>query len=153
VHWQLVRTHLLGEDTEWGLAGDEVVVTKSGKQTYGLGRFFSSLYGKTVPGLCFLNLSLLNVERGCSHTLRLEPMVKEATDSSPNGKKPGKKKTGQKQSSANRTASPAQGTPQGQSQSQPSGGDAIALFIVCTGNDPASVTPVRFLGCATVRPL
>ena len=48
MHWWLIRTHLLGEDTEWLLAGDEVVVTKSGKQTYGLGRFFSSLYGSAA---------------------------------------------------------------------------------------------------------
>jgi len=32
------------------MAGDDVVVTKAGKQTHGLGRFFSSLYGKKVPG-------------------------------------------------------------------------------------------------------
>jgi len=110
VHWQLIRTHLLGEDSDWVLAGDEVVVTKAGKQTYGLGRFFSSLYGKTVPGLCFLNLSLINVERGCSHTVRLEPIVKESADSSPKGKKTGKKK-----SAANRkaTAAKPKGRPKG----------------------------------------
>ena len=32
------------------LAGAEVVVTKAGKHTYGLGRFCSSVYGKPVPG-------------------------------------------------------------------------------------------------------
>jgi hypothetical protein len=32
------------------LAGDEVVITKAGKQTYGLDRFYSSLYDKAVPG-------------------------------------------------------------------------------------------------------
>jgi hypothetical protein len=42
-------------------------VTKSGKMTYGLDRFFSSLYGKTVPGLCFLSLSLLSVKRRTSY--------------------------------------------------------------------------------------
>ena len=35
------------------MAGDEVVVTKAGKRTYGLERFFSSLYGKSVSGLSF----------------------------------------------------------------------------------------------------
>ena len=111
VHWWLIRTHLLGEDTEWLLAGDEVVVTKSGKQTYGLGRFFSSLYGKTVPGLCFLNLSLINVNRGCSHTVRLEPILKGPADSSPKGQK-----TGNKAKASHRTnATPAKpkGRPKG----------------------------------------
>jgi putative transposase len=32
-------------------AGDEVVVTQAGKQTYGLDRFFSSLDDQPVPGL------------------------------------------------------------------------------------------------------
>jgi hypothetical protein len=31
------------------------------KYCYGLDRFFSSLYGKVVPELCFLSLSLLRV--------------------------------------------------------------------------------------------
>ena len=29
LHWLLIRTHLLGEEDEWILAADEVVVTKS----------------------------------------------------------------------------------------------------------------------------
>jgi putative transposase len=58
------------------LAGDEVVVTKSGKKTYGLDRFFSSLYGKAVPGLCFLSLSLISVKRRCAYPLRIEPVLK-----------------------------------------------------------------------------
>ena len=78
LHWLLIREHLLGEETEWLLAGDEVVVTKSGKKTHGLNRFFSSIYGKVVPGLCFLSLSLISVKRRCSYPLRLEPIVKEA---------------------------------------------------------------------------
>lgn len=80
LHWLLIREHHLGEETEWVLAGDEVVVTKSGKHTSGLDRFFSSLYGKTVPGLCFLSLSLISVKRRCSYPLRLEPIVKSATE-------------------------------------------------------------------------
>ena len=44
------------------LAGDEVVVSKSGKQTYGLDRFFSSLASKPISGLSFFVLLLLSVE-------------------------------------------------------------------------------------------
>jgi putative transposase len=53
-----------------------VVVTKSGKMTYGLDRFFSSLYGKTVPGLCFLSLSLLSVKRRTSYPVLTEQVEK-----------------------------------------------------------------------------
>ena len=90
VHWLLIREHLLGEDTEWLLAGDEVVVSKSGKKTYGLDRFFSSLYGKAVPGLCFLSLSLISVKGRHSYPLRLEPVVKEAAASCPKASKAGR---------------------------------------------------------------
>lgn len=40
------------------VAGAEGVVTKAGKPTYGLDRFFSSWYGQPVPGLAFVTLSL-----------------------------------------------------------------------------------------------
>jgi len=85
------------------LAGDEVIVTKSGKKTYGLNRFFSSLYGKTVPGLCFLSLSLISVQRRCSYPLRLEPIVKAAAQSCPKAPKAGRAKAqGRPKGSANR---------------------------------------------------
>ena len=51
--WVFFRQHLYRSDDVYLLAGDEVVVTKAGKTTYGLDRFFSSLYGKPVPGLAF----------------------------------------------------------------------------------------------------
>ena len=43
VHWLIIRQPLLDPGDVWLMAGDEVVVTKSGKKTYGLDRFFSSL--------------------------------------------------------------------------------------------------------------
>ena len=54
------------------MGGEEVVVTKSGKQTYGLDRLFSSLYGKMVPGRCFLSLSLMSVKRRTSYPVIME---------------------------------------------------------------------------------
>src|SRR6267378_4761120 len=63
LQWVLIRHHLLDQDDVIVLGGDDVVVTKSGKKTHGLARFFSSLYGKAVPGLCFLSLSLISVKR------------------------------------------------------------------------------------------
>jgi putative transposase len=74
------------------LAGDEVVVSKSGKKTHGLDRFFSSVVGKTIPGLCFLSLSLISVQRRCSYPLRLEPILKETAASCPKASKAGRGK-------------------------------------------------------------
>ena len=76
LQWLLIRQHLLDADDVVLMSGDHVVVTKSGKVTYGLERFFSSLYGKTVPGLCFLSLSLLSVKRRTSYPVMTEPVEK-----------------------------------------------------------------------------
>jgi len=58
VNWFFIRHHLLDRTDTIVVGGDESVVTKSGKKSYGLDRFFSSLYGKPVPGLSFFSLSL-----------------------------------------------------------------------------------------------
>jgi putative transposase len=72
VQWVLIRHHLLDPDDVIVLGGDDVVVTKSGKKTHGLDRFFSSLYGKAVPGLCFLSVSLMSVKRRTAYPVLME---------------------------------------------------------------------------------
>jgi len=76
LNWLLIRHHVLDADDVVVMSGDHVVVTKAGKMTYGLERFFSSLYGKTVPGLCFLSVSLLSVKRRTSSPVMTEPVEK-----------------------------------------------------------------------------
>ena len=46
--WTFFRTYLLDRESDYILVGDEVVVPKAGKSTYGLSRFFSSLFGKAI---------------------------------------------------------------------------------------------------------
>jgi putative transposase len=75
LNWLLIRHHLWDGDDVALMSGDHVVVTKSGKTMHGLDRFFSSLYGQAVPGLCFLSLSLLSVKRRTSY-----PVVTEQVD-------------------------------------------------------------------------
>ena len=72
--WVFFRHHCLDPTDTYLLAGDECIVTKAGKQTYGLDRFFSSLYGKVVPGLSFFALSLLSVKERRSYPIRVEQM-------------------------------------------------------------------------------
>src|SRR6201988_4794446 len=62
--WAFFRQHLHGPDEVYLVAGDEVLVTKAGKSTHGLDRFFASLYGKPVPGLSFFTVSLVSVQKG-----------------------------------------------------------------------------------------
>ena len=83
LQWVLIRHHLFEHDDVLVMGGDEVVVTKSGKQTYGLDRFFSSLYGKRVPGLCFLSLSLISVKRRTSYPVIMEQIEPKHTDNPP----------------------------------------------------------------------
>ena len=45
-----------------------MVVPKAGKSTYGLSRFFSSLCGKAIPGLSFLALSLVSIQKRSSYS-------------------------------------------------------------------------------------
>jgi putative transposase len=51
--WVFVRQHVYRPEAVYLLAGEEVVVTKAGKQTDGRDRFFSRLYGKPGPGRSF----------------------------------------------------------------------------------------------------
>lgn len=74
--WLFFRQQLHRFEDVYLLAGDEVVVTKAGKQTYGLDRFFSSLYGKPVPGLAFFALSLVSTQERRSFPIRLEQVVR-----------------------------------------------------------------------------
>ena len=74
--WVFFRQHIYRADEVYLLVGDEVVATKAGKHTYGLDRFFSSLYGKPVPGLAFFTLSLVSTQQRRSFPLRVEQVVR-----------------------------------------------------------------------------
>jgi putative transposase len=106
VQWLIIRQHLLEPGDVLLLAGDEVVVTKAGKKTYGLDRLFSSLYGKAVPGLCFLSLSLISVGRRASYPVLMEPVLTEAVVDSPTAAKP--TPAGQRQRSKKNLSRPSE---------------------------------------------
>jgi putative transposase len=78
--WVFFRQHVYRPGEVYLLAGDEVVVTKAGKNTYGLDRFFASLYSKVVPGLAFFALSLVSVQERRSFPIRVEQIVRCAAE-------------------------------------------------------------------------
>jgi putative transposase len=80
VNWILIWSHLLDPTDTILIGGDETVVTKAGQQTYGWDRFFSSLYGKPVPGLSFFGLFLISVNRRTSYPVMLEQTLKAAEE-------------------------------------------------------------------------
>lgn len=77
--WVFFRQNCWVRKDNYLLVGDEVVVTKAGKKTYGIGRFFSSLYKQPVSGLAFFSLSLVNIEQRKSFPVRIEQVVRSAT--------------------------------------------------------------------------
>ena len=103
------------------VAGDDVIVTKAGKCTHGLDRFFASLYGKPVPGLAFFTLSLVSVQARRSFPMRVEQVVrsdaeKAASKAKAAAKKaqaPGaKRRPGRPQGSTNKIKAHATLTPE-----------------------------------------
>ena len=70
VHWLLIQTHLRQPQATYLRVGDAVVVTQAGAERHGLERFFSSLFGKPVPGLAFFAFALVNVQQRTAHPLR-----------------------------------------------------------------------------------
>ena len=106
LRWLLIKQHLGIQLTKsYILAGDEVVVTKSGKQTHGLGRFFSSIQNRTVTGLCFISLSLIDVESRKAYPLLMDQLVREDVKrTAPKAaKKTSKRKAGRPKGSKNKS--------------------------------------------------
>lgn len=85
LNWALVRSLLHKHKSVILIAGDVTTVTKSGKKTFGLGRFFSSIYSRAVPGIAFQTLSLIDVGRRRSWPILMEQLI-------PTPKQPPKKK-------------------------------------------------------------
>jgi putative transposase len=53
LRWQLIKPHTHEIKGIWLLIGDEVMVTKSGKKTYGLGIFFLRFTTRHCPDCVF----------------------------------------------------------------------------------------------------
>jgi len=119
--WVFFRQHLYCAEEVYLLVGDEVVVTKAGKTTHGLDRFFASLYGKPVPGLAFFTLSLVSVQARRSFPLRVEQVVRSAGEKAASKAKADAKKApapvekrrrGRPQGSTNKPKAPVTLTPE-----------------------------------------
>jgi len=97
-------THLFIPQHEYILAGDETVVSKAGKQTFGVERFFSGLKGKVIRGISFFVLSLVDTKERKSYPLMVKQTVKSELEKKPRKSLPKKRKgsKGRSQGSRNR---------------------------------------------------
>ena len=94
--WTLFRTKLLNRKDEYIIAGDETIVTKSGKETYGIDRFYSSIYSRPVKGLSFWALSLVSVNERKSYPIVVEQRIKNDEEKQANQAKQEAKKSQKK---------------------------------------------------------
>ena len=77
-HWKYFLSCFLVPGDEYIAAGDESIVSKAGKQTFGLDRFFAGLPQQVIPGLSFFAFSLVNVREEHSYPLQVTQIAKSA---------------------------------------------------------------------------
>jgi putative transposase len=80
MRWIFFMSRVWKTDHEYILAGDEVVESKAGKETYGLGRFFSSLQNRVIPSLAFFVFSLVDVQERQSYPLQVAQIVRAESE-------------------------------------------------------------------------
>ncbi len=163
VLWLFFRQHLLDPDDVYLLAGDEVVVTKAGKKTFGLDRFFSSVYQRPVPGVAFFSLALVSTKARRAFPIRLEQVVrteaekaaskakatgKQTTESAPK-RKPGRPKGSTNKPKAEAPLSPELQRIQTmvQAQLQLIGGVISLAYLALDGHFGNSPTLTMVRGC------
>jgi putative transposase len=77
IQWILFTSQFHKPDREYIAAGDEVVFGKAGKETYGIGRFFTSLQNRVIAGLSFFVFSVIDVKERQSYPMQAVQMVKD----------------------------------------------------------------------------
>ena len=104
LNWAVIRTKALTDNAVILIAADATTVTKSGKKTHGIGRFFSSIYSRAIPGIAFQTLSLINVNTRRSWPIMVEEILQSKKTTKDNVKKPkaSKKKRGRPAGSKNK---------------------------------------------------
>jgi len=76
IYFIFFKYYLFNFKYEYFMVGDECVVTKSGKSTYGLDRFYAGLQSKVVKSIAIFSLSLVSVNERRSYPLQVEQVVR-----------------------------------------------------------------------------
>jgi putative transposase len=77
IQWIFFTSWFQKLDREYIVAGDEVVFGKAGNETYGLGRFFSSLQNRVISGLSFFVFSVIDVQERQAYPIQAVQMIKQ----------------------------------------------------------------------------
>jgi putative transposase len=105
IMWIWFTSELWKAGHEYIAAGDEVVFGKAGKETHGVGYFFSGLQQRVIPGLSFFVFSLIDVNERQSYPIQVVQMVKKEGEKTQKDKaKPakGKRPVGRPKGSKNK---------------------------------------------------
>ena len=100
IHFIFFKHHFFVPTHEYFMVGDECVVTKSGKFTYGLDRFYAGLQSKVVKSIAIFSLSIVSVNERRSYPIKVEQVVR--TDEEKEAAKKKKTKKAKKQSNPNK---------------------------------------------------
>jgi len=76
IQWRFFERFVYRRDAVYLLAGDESVVSKSGKHTYGIGWFFSSILNTVIPGLAFFSIAIIDVAKRRAHPLSVQQVIR-----------------------------------------------------------------------------
>lgn len=87
IMWILFTSQLWKADHEYIAAGDEVVFGKAGKETHGVGYFFSGLQQRVIPSLSFFVFSVIDVNERQSYPIQVVQMVKPKGEKKQTSKK------------------------------------------------------------------
>jgi len=85
------KQHLFNAKFRYLIVGDESVITKSGKKTFGLDRFYAGLQSKVVKSIAIFSLSIVSVEERRSYPLQVMQVVRTTEEKSLAKKKKAKK--------------------------------------------------------------
>jgi len=97
VFFLFFKRYLYNAKSSYLLAGDESVITKSGKETFGLDRFYAGLLQKVVKSIAIFSLSIISVEERRSYPLQVVQVVRSTEEKAlAKKKKSGKKSKRQK---------------------------------------------------------
>jgi hypothetical protein len=163
IGWLFFRTHLYRPGEVYLAVGDERVISKAGKKTFGLERFFSSIANRPIPGVSFFTLALVSVSDGVSHPRLTEQVMKSVgTDEAATGKQAvarqriGKKKAAAKSSTTRKNAKSKPGDKAGKGKAgrpnRSSWSMSPAVMITAIVRQVASLGAIHPPQPATVQP-
>ena len=147
VNWAFFQQFVYDKHGVYLFAGEETVISKAGKKTFGLDRFFSSLADKAIPAVACFSIALIPVGKRHASSLSNEQVVRTQEEKAQAKARQQQRKERTASTTAQRAhkeerAEQAQGTSQGEQEPEQSRQDPLPGTSAHPGPDPQSV-PTR----------